>query len=340
MSEIIIFCSAPADIKFALTIRESYPQAYCRIFAIQVEDMAVFLRSLYLPARTQVEFIPYPTKSIAVKRVWNNLTIRSYLDRIKQKHFSKTKNCHVYFFAPYMDWVLFSFLQFLQPENRLTFVSYLPPVEHRFASLSHKNRLMRFWTKWVTRTDIAYAQYCSTPVLVWEKMHEIETMEAPDYCSTLIKHAWNPTLTPASGTSLLLFPGCEALSNNIKQVTLDAIQRLEAKGFSIFLKPHPRLDCPVWLLDLGLKLIPRHVPAEFVDLHSFSGVIGYESSALALAAKHSNIPCISLIHLLNYHQASSTIFYKEYLLQYSGGKIFFADTLEQVEPFLLKGKIK
>jgi hypothetical protein len=336
MEEIIIFCSAPADIKYALTLREEQPQANCRIFALQVEGLALFLRDLRLPERTEVEFIPYPPKSIAVKRIWNNLNIRCYLNRMKEKYFLKAKNVRVYFFAPYMDWVLFSFLHILEPASHLIYVSYLPPAKLEPVRLSVQSRLMLFWTRWVTRADLVYARYHTMQVPVWAGMSEVETMEAPDYCSTVKKYAWAPPSIPGDGNNLLFFPGCDALTKNLKQVTLEIIQRLQERGFCIFVKPHPRLGCPGWLLDLGVKQIPRHVPAEFVDLSFFSGVVGYESTALAVAAKLGNVPCVSLIDLLDYHQASSPSFYKDYVSKYSEGKVVFAANLRETDSLLLK----
>jgi hypothetical protein len=336
MDEILIFCSAPADIKYALTLREQHSQAHCRIFALQAEDMALFLQSRHLPERTEVEFIPYPKKSIAVKRVWNNLTIRCYLDRMKKKHFSQLKNCRVYFFAPYMDWVLFSFLQILRPANQLVYVSYLPPAEPEPVRLSWMDRQMLFWTRWVTRADLAYRRYHSMRVPVWHEMNAVEKINAPDYHQAVQKYIWHPSAVSAGRNSILLFPGCDALTKNLKQVTLEIIQRLQERGFCIFVKPHPRLGCPGWLLDLGVKQIPRHVPAEFVDLSFFSGVVGYESTALAVAAKLGNVPCVSLIDLLDYHQASSPSFYKDYVSKYSEGKVVFAANLRETDSLLLK----
>lgn len=338
MKEILIFCSAPADIKYALTLREQQPQAHCRIFVLHLKDLALFLRTLHLPERTKVEFIPFPSKTIAVKRIWNNLDIRYYLDRMKKTHFSQTKNCRIYFFSPYMNWVLFSFLQVLKPNNQLVYVSYLPQAEPGPIRLSLVDRQMLFWTRWVTRADLVYRRYHLMLVPVWHAMNEVERINAPDYQQTAKKYAWrSPTLQPA-GNNILFFPGCETLTKNLRQVTEEVIQRLKTAGAEIFVKPHPRLGCPAWLLAAGVKQIPKYVPAEFLDLSVFSGVVGCESTALAEAAVCSNIPCISLIDLLDYHNPASSDFYKEYVSKISDGKVVFAEGVERAVCLLSKGR--
>jgi hypothetical protein len=164
----------------------------------------------------------------------------------------------------------------------------------------------------------------------------VEKINAPDYHQAVQKYIWHPSAVSAGRNSILLFPGCEALTKNLRQLTEEVIQRLKTAGADIFVKPHPRLGCPAWLLGSGVKQIPKHVPAEFLDLSSFSGVVGCESTALAEAAVCGKIPCVSLIDLLDYHNPSSAHFYKEYVSKYSDGKVVFAETLEQVERLLTK----
>ncbi|MDA3779121.1 MAG: hypothetical protein PF487_02630, partial [Bacteroidales bacterium] len=104
MKEIIIFCQAPADIQYALTIYEKYKNSsMISIFCINMEGMYKFISSLNLTLKELI-LIPYPVE-ISIKNPVDIITERNRLKKLFKRHFLKISGYELYFFSNRYDWV-------------------------------------------------------------------------------------------------------------------------------------------------------------------------------------------------------------------------------------------
>lgn len=108
MKRIIIFCQAPADIPFFLTLFEKYKRTYkIDVVVINVEGVYVFLKELNLKFESFI-FIKYNIVSFK-----NPLSLYREKKRIQNIWTNQFKNNiyeKVVFFSRFEDWLTSSFL--------------------------------------------------------------------------------------------------------------------------------------------------------------------------------------------------------------------------------------
>lgn len=335
MQDMVILCSAPADIKFALALREQHPEARCRLFALHVETMATFLRELHLPERTEVVFISSPAQILSATRVWNNVRIRRYIDAVIRQHFAKATGSAVYFFTPYVDWFAFAILSHVRPRNDVVYVPYLADAADECGQLSLRQWLTLRWMRWATRADLVYRRHSTRLVPVWRDMTAVARIALPDVRAVTREYSFRIDQTADGKPSILLFPGMESLAADLRPVTEELLRRLQERGARVFLKPHPREGAPLWLEGTGVVVVPRHIPSEFLDMSGFSGAVGVESAALATTAKLSDIPCVSLLDVVTYRNPSRVAAYRDHVSRLSDGRVVFASTMDSAVSLLL-----
>lgn len=117
MKEIVIFCQAPADVQYALSLYETYrSERRFHFFVINIEGMYTFLTSLNLQ-NAHIEFIPYP--NLNIKNPTSIIQVRKYIKNNIERYFKDLKNCEIYYFSNKYDWLAYAFIANLSKRNKI-----------------------------------------------------------------------------------------------------------------------------------------------------------------------------------------------------------------------------
>ena len=115
--KIIIFCQAPADIPYLLTLYEIHKsESSISIFVINVEGMFRFLSDLQLDLE-QLVFIPY--RLISLKRIDLLPAERKRIKSLWKKYFANIQTGNVYFFSRFEDWLTAAFIHRFAKKNEI-----------------------------------------------------------------------------------------------------------------------------------------------------------------------------------------------------------------------------
>ena len=109
MKEIVMFCGAPADVQYALSIYHKHKgKSDISFFVTNVEGVYRFLKSLNLELKELI-YIPYPAE-FSIKNPLKVLQVKHCLSKIYGKHFEEISNARIYFFSHFYDWMAFSLI--------------------------------------------------------------------------------------------------------------------------------------------------------------------------------------------------------------------------------------
>jgi hypothetical protein len=110
---------------------------------------------------------------------------------------------------------------------------------------------------------------------------------------------------------------------------LTIIREMKDMGFSLYLKPHPRLGPTPGMLSFCDHVIPDYIPAEFINADNFVVVAGISSTSLAqLAKRHNNV--YSIISLLPYSDSLKKAHYIETMNNNSGNRILYLRSVSEL----------
>ena len=335
MKKIILFCQAPADIQYALTIYErEKSRSKISIFCINVKGMYKFLSSLNLKLDKLV-FIPYP-EYLYFKRPHTIIKEKLRIKKIYKEYFKNIKNNKIYFFSHFCDWITFSFLVKLYRKNEIIFIDHYDSVSvsnFRRKKNNLRDSIILLMYKYLTgirfnflemegikKLEFPYAKYSIRRI-------ELKNVDEKIY----EKYSYKFDLS--QGNLILLFESDHSKQNTIKNYNekiIEIVKELKNKGYKIYLKPHPRIGFSKPLKKYVYKVLPDFIPGEFIDLKKFNAILGLETNALVSFAKRGYDNIYSLINLFNFSQQIQKENYKKYLNSLSEGKIKFVDSVDNL----------
>lgn len=341
MKEIIIICQAPADIQYALDIYEkNKTDNNVSIFVINVKGMYDFLISLDLLVEN-IKYIPH-VKKFKLRNPWSILSLKMYLRSIYNNLFKKYKNTTVYYFSKYEDIVTAYLIEKLKKSNKVFYVDHYDSIasnEMKTINWSVKNTLEKCIYQMITNAryrimvvnDIRYLEYIND--------QNIEAKLKPDKDITYIyeKYKYNFNSTNIPSTILLLSdPELSNIFDNDKyrEYVQELIQFLKKTKLKIYLKPHPRIKCPEYIVSKVDGIIPGFVPAEFLDTRNVKLIIGEISTALSHFARNTSITTISLLNVIPLKNHENLKHFSNYLIKLSDNKIIFAENLNSLKSII------
>ena len=335
MKKIIIFCQAPADVQYALTIYEKEKnKSKISIFCINVEGMYKFLSILDLKLENIV-FIPY-LKSFSLKKPRTIIEEKLRIKKIYKKYFKNVENSKIYFFSHFYDWITFSFLLKLCRKNEIIFIDHYDSI---LASnfKKNKNNLKDLITLLIYRylTGIKFnflvLEDNKKPEFPYGK-YGIKRIELTNV-DEKIYEKYSYKIDLPQGNLILLFESDHSKLNTIKnydEKIIEIVNRLKNKGYKIYLKPHPRIGFSKFLNNYVFKVLPDFIPGEFINTSDFDVILGVETYALTTFARKGCDNVYSLINLFNFSSKMQKENYKKYLNISSEGKIKFVDSLDNL----------
>ena len=332
MKEIIIFCQAPADIQYALSVYNKHINcSVISIFCINVEGIYKFISSLNLNLKKLI-FIPY-TKAISKREPLHIIKERSRLNELFRKYFVNITKQELYFFSHCYDWFLYGLLAKLYKNNKIYLIDHNGFTSAEFAKVNNTSKLVINLLIYRFITGIYFNVYSvgGSPIfsLPIEK-YNVEKLNIPQDISEIwLKYKYN---IPIKEKAILLFENGIAehvLIANYEQTITSIIRMFNQMNIKVFIKPHPRVGFTKNLRNYAV-ILPSYIPGEFLSIESFIGVFGISSTALGKLAKiYTKI--YSTIDLFSYTKENDKIYYKNFLNEQSNNNVIFLSQIEEIE---------
>ena len=330
MKKIIIFCQAPADIKYALTIYErNIKNSIISIFCINVEGMHKFIKSLDLDLG-KLEFIPYPSK-FNIKNIKSILAVKKQIYHYYKKFFHSLVGYEIYYFSSNFDWITFYMLKRIKSNNEIIFINhYDDKVTKNYCT--PKISLRSIYTRLMFRfiTCIWFDFYSFNRSLIIRFPYE--RFNIPQKKNNILepdiykKYSYKVENTKMKSVLMLEMDYKKVnIFSNYKEITIKIIKILKKRGLKIFLKPHPRLGYSEFLNDYNIAIIDGSIPAEFIDETSFDYILGISSSALAYFANRKKVKVISMMYVYQYNDENTKKRAFEYIRDISSNINFIKD---------------
>lgn len=330
--EIIIFCQAPSDIQYFLTLYEKHKnENLISVYVINVENIYNFILSLNLDLYKCI-FIPY--QNISFKNPLNLISERKRINVLISNNFEKIKNSNIYFFSIYEDWLTAAFVKFLSRNNLIYYIDYYDFSADIFTKrkLTLKLKLQKICYKFVTGTSFNFQILEKIPEFDYLKYNIIRITIKLDK-TVFERYEYSFIKTIGSKNVIFFISPCENsifIDSNYDDTQFKIINEFKLSGWNIFIKGHPRIGIPENILKIGVEEVPSYVPAEFLNLDDFKKIFGIITSSLAHFALNSDIQTYSLINLFQYKEEEYKLVYIQYLVRLSNNKIRIIETYDHL----------
>ncbi|MBC7915284.1 MAG: hypothetical protein H7Y07_14295 [Pyrinomonadaceae bacterium] len=330
-NEITLFCQAPADISYLLTIYEKeHKSKKISIFVINVENLFRFLSELNLSIERLV-FIPYEISTL--KSLSEIFKERKRIGNLKSIYFKNIYNQQIYFFSRFEDWLTAAFVKDLAKNNSVIYLDHYDFSADIFKRQKYSIRALIlkniYWL--LTGVDFKVEIIEKLPEFQYEK-YGIKKQKPELDPGIFFRYGYDLKQIRNNKPAVLIFvsPGNINIydSNSHDQIQRSIIQSLKQAGWIIVVKGHPRLGIPNNILDLVDIEIPSYVPAEFILIKDVSMCLGIITAAIVHFAKNTIVPTYSLINLFNFNKDDSPYQYKQYLSESSDEKILYFDDFD------------
>lgn len=335
---IILFCQAPADIPYLLTIYDKHRwNKEISIYVINVENMFRFMIELNLDVK-QIIFIPYVLKSF--KHISPIIEERTRINELVKEHFLPVSNAEVYFFSRFEDWLTSSFIATLakHKSNGIRYVDH-----YDFSAAVFKKRSFNVKAL-ILKGILWYITGLKFKVEILEKLPEfpigeynIETIPATLNSEIFSKYCYQVPIS-TKGAIVLFFvsPSIEALYEKgpYDELQFKIVSFLKKEGWTIAVKGHPRLGVPENIKSLVDILIPEHIPAEFIDGGNIDLCLGVVTNATVSFLKNTSVPTFSLLNLFEFKKEAMYEQYTTYLSQSSDNRIRYFDDFQNFQQII------
>lgn len=328
-NELFIFCQAPADVPYVLSIYEkNYLKCTITIYIINVENIFNFLKGLNLKLKNLI-FIPYTHGSF--KNPANIFKERRRINSLKKIYFNGVHSSQVYFFSRFEDWLTASFIKSLSKTNTIYYCDYYDFSSELFKKrgLNIKSILLKAFLYFLTGTIFKFEIIEKLPEFDYSK-YLINKIEPNINRIVFEKYAYSFHNKFESIPSVLFFIApCDSTIYNCisyKKMLIDIVLFFKISNWNVIVKGHPRKGVPNEILSNVHFEIPSYIPAEFINIQGFTICLGIDTAAIAFFAKNTSLPSFSLINLFEFNNLDRAESYKQYLSELSDYKLkFFQD---------------
>lgn len=335
---IIIFCQAPADIRYALELYENNKElSEITIYVINVHNVYLFLKSLDL-YYVVIEFIPYSGR-FSMRNPISILLERIRLQLLWSNFFSNIINSKVYFFSIYEDWLTAFFVKNLAYKNDVYYLDYYDfsanIFDRRTESMnSHIKKVLYFLLTGVSfkfQVIEKLPEFDFTQYNIKQKKYILGNVD-------LSKYMFNVHGSHSNNNKVFVFISpCEDSifqKDSYDLIQFEILSLFKNKGWDIYVKGHPRLGVPANIDNLVDVEVPSFIPAEFLNLTDFSLICGGITSSLAAFSENYNT--FSFLNLFNYIDISHKNSYKLFLDKLSNNRLKYFHTFNDITDEILK----
>lgn len=302
MKDCIIFCQAPYDVQYVLSLYDRNIESYnITIIVVNVINNYKFIKSLGLTAK--VYFLPLNRLNSPISLIKSLMSLNKFY---KEKLSFYRGSC-VYFFSISHDYVTAILVHKLISKNNVFYMdiygiknAYLDCLRTSFKTYFFEILTgvhIRFFSG---RVGSGY-DYILSPSI---SSIELGVVDVESY-------KFKP-LGDSDKRKVLIYEGkgeIAHLTTNYHSVLKNVILILSSR-FDVYIKPHPRLGATDLIYDMGVEVIPAEIPAELLDTKDYSIIFGFGSTSIA-SQIHSNK--YSLLDLCEFSEKDDVTVFKSYL---------------------------
>ncbi|MCC9061744.1 hypothetical protein [Flavobacterium piscisymbiosum] len=332
--EMIVFCQAPADIPYFLSLYEKYKgKKIINVYVVNVENVFKFIESLNLNLNSLV-FIPYG--HLSIKNFALVFKERKRINFFAKKYFKGVVNNDVYFFSRFEDWLTSAFLVKLSDNNSLYYVDHYDFSADLFdrKKMNFKRIILKFILFIITGANFKLEILEKIPEFHF-KRYNIRKI-APDLTQSvfdLYKYQIK-NIQDVNPIVIFFISPCEdSIYEPVSHdsIQLKIIESFKKHNWTVVVKGHPRIGIPENVMHLVDIEIPSYIPAEFLEFSNSSMYIGIITSSLSHFVKENQIPTYSLINLFQFKEIGLADKYKNYLNGLTNNKIKYFENFENFE---------
>jgi hypothetical protein len=321
--DVIIFCQAPADISYVLTLYEKYKKdKFISIYVINVENVYKFIKNLNLDLKKLV-FIPYVLTSF--KNLLQVFKERKRIKFLKKQNFDFIKCADVYFFSRFEDWLTPAFLINLESDNTIYYVDHYDYSGELYKRKKPSFKLLAIKLVYYILTNVNFKLEIieKSPEFQYSK-YKIKRL-TPELDNNIFeKYSHKIKVQNTRLIALFFISPCENIIYDCEDYDVmqtNIIKSLKKYNWNVVVKGHPRLGTPNNIIDLVDMIIPSFIPAEFVKIENVSICLGITTTSLGHFAKNTDIITYSLLNLFKFNNEYEREVFKKYLSELSNNKI-------------------
>ncbi len=339
----VIFCQSPADLKFALEIYERRKSAGAVLFVtFEVDGMRRFLEFLQLP-NVVVRHISYPVDTPSLRRWGGNWALRKWLRDILDEHFLPIQGAEVFYFSNEIEWVAPACLAYLSRRNHVSWCSH-----HKYSCVPttafwRHHLLVRIY-RWISGAEFEWRQVEGSPAhkhILWFRSdrHGIAHRPLTADTSTVLRTYAHRLPLPVGQRNALIFENPEEnIADDYEAVLRQVFQMLVVAGYTVLIKPHPRVGHSPFVAACPVQMIPAFIPGEFLPMDQFALVLGFTSSALGYVARENTERVFSLAKLLHARDRQLMDYGVNYVAKVAEGRLRFVESLSELQGIIQQRK--
>jgi hypothetical protein len=332
----VIFCQAPADLKYALALYEQRRAVGPVLFVtLEVEGMKQFLEFLPL-AHVGVRHVACPVQIPSLRRWRGNLALRRWMHQLQREVLWPLAGTEVYYFSNEIDWVAPACMAYLARRNRVIWRPY-----HKYTCVPtvmpwRHQALLRIY-RWISGADFEWRQVEGSPYhrhILWFcfDRYGIERRPFTEDTSAVLQAYAHRLPLPVGQRNALVFENPEEnISDDYETIMRQVFQMLVAAGYTVLIKPHPRVGCSPFVASCPVQMMPAFIPGEFFLLDQFDLVLGLTSSALGYMAHGSEGQVFSLAKLFRARDPRVMDYGINYVSKVAGGRLPFVASLDELK---------
>lgn len=331
--EIILLCSAPADIPHVLSLyHENRKKFNISIIVTNVYNVYKFLVSLALDL-SRLDFIAY-SKNFSLYNPIVILKEKIRLQLYYNKYFTDLPDVDVYFFSHFYDWITFSFVGKLSITQTVYFIDHYDHIlssNTQQTTIKDKIRLVLF--EFITGVKLRW--FYSGTIKKLEFLYEnfkIKRIVSKDINEDIFEMYSQKVYSDARASILLLESdlSVDERYESYQETIFNIIEVLVNNGFNVCLKPHPRLGYSKILEKHIYMKLPDYIPGEFIDVSDFTAIIGVSTVLLATLARYKKVKVYSVLDLFKIKNKKDKELMRKYLVKMSDNKITFINKFKDL----------
>lgn len=331
---IIIFCQAPADTAYVLTLYEKFKgKRSISIYVINVEGTYKHLKLLNLNVYS-LRFIPYPDLYHLFRSPRRIIKVRRDI-ALMQKQFKQIKFHEVYYSNNLYDWITFACIYVMRDHNDIFVYDYYNTTKRNAKpKLTVKNVILLLVLYYITRVKLQLDHHFnnkSVPFFPYY-LYGIRKYNLTPSPSIFKKYVYS--LEDLPPRAVLLFESDmkdDMTFINYEATISTVIKRLLKEGYKIYIKPHPRIGYSKFLDRYDITVLLGFISGEFLPLDQFQAVLGIWTTTIAkISESDTSINVVSILELFHTVREKDKDAMRQFLMSQSNSKLKFAKSVGEL----------
>jgi hypothetical protein len=252
---------------------------------------------------------------------------------ILAEHFQAIQGAEVFYFSNEIEWVAPACIAYLSRQNK---VMWCPHHQYTCVAqtVSWHHSLLQHVYRWTTGADFEWRRIEGSPThkqIFWFCYEHYGVVRQPvmGMASDILKAYSYDWKSPLGQRSAVVFENPEEdISDDYETIMRQVVQLLKAAGFTVLIKPHPRVGYSSFLDQLDVKFIPAFIPGEFLPVDRFDLILGLCSTALGYMACARPARVLSLAKLFQPRDQQVMDYGINYVAKVAEGKLHFVESWE------------